>query len=211
MARLSLEGAVEILSNKGMEPVKQGKGFFIQATSQSFETGRELVKFVKEKYLDGFNREEAEKALQDMIDERERYNSLYGDAKEKGLKNLQAEYYRMAYNLEEKIEEAKCQLKNEGRLYTPNRVTSDLKKAGFEVEKADTTAVRGWHEIYGDFKVNIDYQNREILQVWVTVGNMRRGNYKAKKRDRLVEALEKAGYEVLEKSDSFITVNRVKK
>lgn len=213
MARLSFKDAVEWLTANGYEfGDKKDLNFryYIKKDEEEtlFENGTKIVQFVRGQMGQGtevFNKEQAEQELQNLEKELKKYEDMQIATKDKYLSQR---YFREQEKLKKKIEEQKVYIEAEGNLLTPNRLRQVLKDAGLENKETFTTAVKGWHEYSGDFSVEVYWKDRRYLDVTPVFYRHMTEVANNRKRDKIVKAIEEAGYSVVENNYNQVLVDR---
>lgn len=214
--RLSFKDAVDWLTQQGYEfgEKKDPKfKYYIKKEDQEvlFENGTKLVQWVREQSGQGiksFNKETAEAELVELEKELKKYNDMKLATKDH---MMWQRYNSKAKELEIKVNELKLQIEADGKVLSPNRLRQVLKDAGYENEESYTTAVKGWHEYSGDFKVTVYWEDRRYLDVTFTHYRQQSEKSEQRRKQGIIKAVQDAGYEVVKEYGNGIRVDRILK
>lgn len=215
MARTSLRDVVQWLKDNGYsisESTQPGEKYRVtEGESQfTFANGTKLVQWVRkrmEENGDLFDIGATTSTLNETLERKDELERKMRETKDKDQSML---LYREAHKLEPKIAELEVLIKNKGRLYTPNRVKNCLKAEGLEYRETHTTAVKGWHDTTGDFYVEVNWKDREVINVLVTYcGPFEKETARIRRKNRIVKALRDWHFEVLSEEGDVIKINRV--
>ena len=150
MGRFSLEDAKELVRSKGGTVVQEKDGSYeviLYGKKFLFKSGRLLVDYMRAyKEVDLTQFEEEKIKVKKNFD---KYDAMLADPD--GSRYEKDRAYRERRKWEKRQQELDVIIKAKGNPITPNRIARILKSAGLTTIETSTTAVRGWHQYYGDF------------------------------------------------------------
>lgn len=210
MARLSFDGAKSWLEENGytFEWKRQAeKQYRVSRGAEviSFETKTEVTKWVRELQQNTFDEEAAKMELEELEKKRDHYKEQSETLEDNRARMYSFGEYRKLVKV---IEEKKVLIRAKGKLLSVNRVQQILKSKGFDIEKSDTTAVRGWHNHYGDFRAQVDFMDRTKIDIFIRTGRYDKQAAVDRKRGEMVKALREAGLNIIYEQGKDITVAR---